>query len=107
MGRTRCFLISLLLASACFSALPAFASEQIATRAGCSVCHVGATKTLGPPFKDIAAKYRGDPKAAKTLAEHVRKGSTGVWGPIPMIPTPVERISDAELEATIQWILAM
>lgn len=107
MTRTRCILLSALLAAGCSFVVPAIASEAIATRAGCAVCHAGAGKHLGPAYKDIAAKYRGDAKAPEFLAERVRKGSSGVWGPIPMMATPAARISDAELSSTIAWILAM
>jgi cytochrome c len=106
MNRMRHLLVCGLLGAASLWALPAFASEEIATRAGCTVCHAGAVKPLGPLYKDIAAKYRGDAAAPKALAARVRTGGSGVWGPIPMIATPPERISDAELAATIAWILA-
>ncbi|MEO8012491.1 MAG: c-type cytochrome [Dokdonella sp.] len=107
MARTRCTLISGLLAAGCLLVVPASASEELATRAGCTICHAGAAKTLGPAYKDIAARYRGDPTAPALLAERVRKGSSGVWGPIPMMATPVTKMSDAEIESVLAWILAI
>jgi cytochrome c len=35
----------------------------------------------------------------------VREGGKGVWGPIPMPPHPVAKISDADLKAAIAWVL--
>ena len=35
----------------------------------------------------------------------VRKGGSGVYGPIPMPPNPVEKLSDADLKAAVEWVL--
>jgi cytochrome c len=86
----------------------AIASEAIATKAGCLACHAVDKKVVGPSYKDIAAKYKGQADAAAKLADKVRKGGVGVWGPppIPMPPNPVDKISDADLKTVVQWVLA-
>jgi len=85
---------------------PAFADEEaLATKAGCLACHNIDKKVVGPAYKDVAAKYKGQGDALAKLADKVRKGGQGVWGPIPMPPNPVEKISDADLKAVVQWIL--
>lgn len=78
--------------------------EESLNKAGCMACHAKDKKLVGPSFKDIAAKYKGQDVSAK-LAEKVRKGGAGVFGPIPMPPNPVDKISDAELKAAIEYIL--
>jgi cytochrome c len=85
----------------------AIASEAIATKAGCLACHTVDKKLVGPSYKDVAAKYKGKADAAAMLADKVRKGGVGNWGPppIPMPPNPVDKISDADLKTVIQWIL--
>jgi cytochrome c len=85
--------------------LPAAASEALAAKAACVACHAVDRKGVGPSYKEIAARYKGDPKAAALLAQRVRKGSGGVWGPVPMPPTPPERLSEAELKALVAWVL--
>ena len=85
----------------------AAASEAISKKAGCAVCHTTDKKIVGPTYKEIAAKYREGPRCAPKLAQSVRKGSKGVFGQVPMTPTPPDKISDAELKATIDWILKM
>ena len=40
-----------------------------------------------------------------TLAAKVRSGGKGVWGPMAMPPTDAKKISDADLDAVIAWIL--
>ncbi|MDD5250951.1 MAG: c-type cytochrome [Rhodocyclaceae bacterium] len=93
-----------LLAGLALATPAAFASEAIATKAGCLACHKIDVKLVGPAYKDVAAKYKGQDVAAK-LADKVRKGGSGVWGPIPMPPNPPEKINDADLKAVVQWVL--
>lgn len=83
----------------------AFADGEAAmNKAGCMACHAKDKKLVGPSFKDIAAKYKGQDVTAK-LAEKVRKGGSGVYGPIPMPPNSPEKISDGELKEAIEFIL--
>ncbi len=74
------------------------------TKAGCMNCHAKDKKIVGPAFKDIAIKYKGQDVVAK-LMEKVRKGGAGVYGPIPMSPNPPDKINDADLKAAIELIL--
>ena len=60
---------------------------------------------MGPSFKDIAAKYKGQGDAVAKLSDKVRKGGSGVWGPIPMPPNPDTKIGDADLKEMLAWIL--
>jgi cytochrome c len=48
----------------------ASAQEDLAKSSGCLNCHAVDTKKVGPAFKDIAAKYKGNAGAeAKLTAE--------------------------------------
>ena len=78
--------------------------EEAMTKAGCMACHAKDKKVVGPAFKDVAAKYKGQDVTAKLL-DKVRKGGSGVYGPIPMSPNPPEKINDAGLKAAVEWIL--
>ncbi|MEP6965233.1 MAG: c-type cytochrome [Polaromonas sp.] len=78
--------------------------EEAMNKAGCMACHAKDKKVLGPAFKDIAAKYKGQ-DATAALMDKVRKGGSGVYGPIPMPPNPADKISDADLKAAIEFIL--
>jgi cytochrome c len=79
-------------------------AEVAMTKAGCMACHAKDKKIVGPSFTEIAAKYKGQNVTAQ-LVEKVRKGGSGVFGPIPMAPNPPDRISDADLKAAIEYIL--
>ena len=79
--------------------------DEAMTKAGCVACHAKDKKVVGPAFKDMAAKYKGQGDAVAKLSDKVRKGGAGVWGPIPMPPHNAEKISDADLKAVIESIL--
>ena len=81
--------------------------EATMNKAGCLACHAKDKKLVGPAYKDVAAKYKGQADAVAKLSEKVRKGGVGVWGPppIPMPATGPDKISDADLKAAIEWVL--
>lgn len=91
---------------ALFIAAPACANpvEDTMNKAGCTACHTRDKKLVGPPFKDIAAKYKGQDVTARMM-EKVRKGGSGSFGPVPMAPTLADKISDADLKSAIEYIL--
>jgi len=78
--------------------------DDAMTKAGCPACHLKDKKLVGPAFKEIAAKYKGQDVTTK-LMEKVRKGGSGVFGPVPMAPNPPDKISDSDLKAAIELIL--
>jgi cytochrome c len=81
------------------------AGEDLIKKSGCSACHANDKKIVGPAYKDVAAKYKGDKAAPAKLMEKVKKGGSGVWGPLPMPPNP--NVSDADLKTIITYILAL
>lgn len=80
------------------------AVQAILTKNACLACHTVDKKVVGPAYKDIAAKRKDDPANADVLAQHVREGSKGVYGPLPMPANPA--ISDADIKAVVEWIMA-
>lgn len=79
-------------------------TEEAMTKSGCMACHTKDKKLVGPSFKDIAAKYKGQDVTAK-LVEKVRKGGAGSFGPVPMAPNGADKIGDADLKAAVELIL--
>jgi len=80
------------------------ATEDAMTKAGCLACHAKDKKVVGPSFKDIAAKYKGQDVVAK-LMDKVRKGGSGSFGPVPMAASGPDKISDGDLKAAVELIL--
>jgi cytochrome c len=88
-----------------FAASHAADPAQIAAKAGCTVCHSTDKKMIGPSYREVAAKYKGNADAVALLSAQIRKGSTGVWGKIPMPATDAAKLSDADLKAVVIWLL--
>lgn len=79
--------------------------EVLASKFGCSPgCHNPTIKIVGPPFTEIAAKYRTDADALKKIDEQIHKGGSGKWGPVIMPPFP--QVTDAEAKVLANWILS-
>ncbi len=87
------------------AAAPAMADEALAGKYGCLACHKVDMKIVGPAYKDVAAKYKGDAGAPARLAAKVKSGGSGVWGPIPMPPQAA--VPDADLEKLIAWVMSL
>lgn len=81
------------------------ATEAAMNKAGCMACHAKDKKMIGPSFKDIAAKYKGQADVTTKLADKVRKGGSGVFGPVPMAPNGADKISDKDLKEAVELIL--
>ena len=90
-------------ATATVIAAPAFASADLAKAKNCLSCHAVDKKVVGPSFKEIAAKYKGQGDAAGKLATKIQKGGSGVWGAVPMPPNPA--VTDAEAKSLAEWVL--
>jgi sulfite dehydrogenase len=69
----------------------------------CSGCHASDKRVVGPSFREIAARYSGDTKAAAHLSRKIRQGGQGAWGSVPMPPNP--GLSDTDLQAVVAWLL--
>ena len=82
---------------------PVLADMQLATAKNCMACHAVEKKLVGPSYKDVAAKYAGQPDAVEKLTTKVMKGGSGVWGPIPM-PANAQ-VSADEAKKLVMWIL--
>jgi cytochrome c len=97
--------LAIALAAAAFAlALPAKADEALAKKHNCLACHTVDKKLIGPAYKEIAKKYKGQ-NAAAALEQKVKKGSTGVWGPVPMPPNAA--VPDADVKKLVDWILKL
>lgn len=82
---------------------PCIASEALADQHACLNCHAVDKKLVGPAFNAVAAKYRDVPDAVAKLAAGIEKGSSGVWGNVPMPGMP--QVSAADREALAKWVL--
>ena len=83
----------------------AAASEKLAQSSGCMTCHAIDKKTIGPGYKEVAAKYRADKGAEANLVKKVKAGGSGVWGATPMPPNA--HVKDDDIKAIVHWVLTL
>lgn len=77
--------------------------QKLLTMNACTACHALDQKMVGPGFREIARRYRGDNSAAEKLARKIREGGSGAWGPTPMPPHP--HLGEADVRALAGWVM--
>ena len=80
--------------------------EVLAKNNNCLTCHAIDKKTVGPSFKDVAAKYKDDKNAQASLEKKVRSGGVGAWGKMPM-PATAMSVSDGDIKSIVHWVLSL
>ncbi len=75
----------------------------LAKKKNCLACHQVDRKVLGPSWKDVATKYRGDATAAARLENVIAKGGVGAWGTLAM-PAQTQ-VSEADRKLLVRYIL--
>lgn len=101
------------------SSVPATATVEAATLAAvlsdadgnallkknnCLACHTLDKKLVGPGFRDVAAKYRGQPDAEAALIAKVTKGGKGAWGSMSM---PPQSAKPEDVTAMVKYLLSL
>lgn len=88
----------------------AYANLDLAKKSGCLACHSVDHKVVGPAWKDVAAKYKGDAGARERLIKKVHTGGKGNWtavtGGVPMPPYS-PRVSDENIETLVDFVLSL
>jgi cytochrome c len=80
---------------------PAQANEALAKSKHCMACHDKGR--VGPEFKKIAERYKGDATASDRLAKKIINGGGTVWGAVPM---PANRhVNEADAKKLADWVL--
>ena len=97
------------LGGSSFAATPGggigIASGVSASEQTCRACHSIDTTKVGPPFRAIAERYRGESDAVSKLKKSMLEGSSGKWGTGAAMPA--NAISDADAERFARWILGI
>jgi cytochrome c len=83
-------IVGLAAAGACI------ASEELAKKNGCTGCHDVNAKKVGPSFKSIAAKYKGQADAQDKLVKELGEGKKH----------PPTKASEGDRQALVKWVLS-
>lgn len=86
-----------------FSNANAATGEEIFKTKPCVACHKVDAQLVGPAFTAVAAKRAGEADAVAVVASHIKNGSQGVYGAIPMPPNPV---TEEEANILAEWVLS-
>lgn len=71
----------------------------------CKTCHSMDASSVGPAFKEIAARYHGKPGVSNQLADKIIKGGSGNWGTREMMGHP--EMSQTDAKKIADYILAL
>jgi cytochrome c len=75
-------------------------------RSSCFSCHHVHVASVGPPFVEVARRYRNDRSAHERLAQKVLAGGGGVWDEHHVMP-PQPQHTLAEAGLMVAWILSL
>lgn len=62
----------------------------------CASCHFADKKSIGPEYRLVAQKYRGQADAVKLISQKIIHGGSGVWGDVAMAAHPQIKPEDAD-----------
>ncbi len=83
------------------------AAEATARQNNCFKCHAIEKKKDGPPFKEVAAKYKGKADAEARLSTHLTTGEKAKFPDGHEEEHKVIKVKDpAELKNLVGWILS-
>jgi len=69
----------------------------------CNVCHTKAVPKIGPSYRMIAKKSGNSKTELLRLIQKVRRGGSGVWGDVPMVPHM--HIPESEIRLMVEYML--
>jgi len=78
---------------------------SLAKQSDCFNCHQVEQRLVGPSYIEVAERYRGVAGALEASVQRVRNGSSGVWGPIPMLAHQ-QHTSD-EIAQMVAWVFSL
>ena len=82
---------------------PAWADAQLAKQRACMGCHQIDKKVVGPAFQQVAKRYAQRADAQAYLAQRIRQGGAGAWGPVGMPAN--NAVSAEEAQRLAAWVL--
>jgi cytochrome c len=83
---------------------PIAEGKSLVEGSDCLGCHQMDERMIGPSYKEVAAKYENTPENVEMLADKIIKGSSGVWGDVPM---PAHGFSKENAKFMAQYILSL
>jgi cytochrome c len=77
--------------------------KKLIEASDCKACHAVDKKSIGPAYREVASKYKGDNSAVEKLTRKVISGGGGVWGETAMAAHP--QLSATDASEMVKYIL--
>jgi cytochrome c len=90
-------MIAAVLATGVLAAGSANASEALAKSSGCLGCHAIDTKKMGPAFKEVAKKYKGNAAAEGKLVQELSTAKGH----------PEVKAKGDDVKTLVKWVLSL
>jgi cytochrome c len=87
-------------------ALDADAAQALARKSDCFKCHTVDKKKNGPPYKEVAAKYKGKADAEQKLYVHLTTNPKVKVDGVEEEHSGLKTKNEAEVRNVVQWILS-
>jgi len=112
MALKRRIVAALLLSLAPLAALAAdpdpVSAESLAKQSNCFKCHLIDRKKESTPWREIAAKYRGQPDAEEKLIHHITSGEKVKFDDGHEEKHKIVKSNDpAQIKNLVDWILSL
>ena len=92
----KAIMIAAVVAAGALATGSASASEALAKSSGCLTCHAVDTKKMGPAFKEVAKKYKGNAAAEGKLVEELATAKGH----------PEVKAKGDDIKTLVKWVLA-
>lgn len=97
----------LLAASVANAAVDADAAQSLVKKSDCFKCHAIDKKKDGPPFKEVAKKYKGKADAEEKLTKHITTGPMVEIDGTKEEHKSIKSKDAGEIKNVVQWILSL
>ncbi len=77
--------------------------KKLIEASDCMACHTKDKKSIGPTYREVSNKYKGDDKALEILTKKVIAGGSGVWGETAMAGHP--SLKKEDVNEMVKYIL--
>lgn len=99
--------LALLGASAAHAApLDPAGAEALMRKSGCFKCHALDKKKDGPPYKELAAKFKGKADAEAKIFDRLSKGTTVKIEGKDEEHDPLKTQDPDEIKSVVKWVLS-
>ncbi|MEJ8835889.1 c-type cytochrome [Ramlibacter sp. AN1133] len=97
----------LMTALAAQAAPDADAAQALMRKSDCFKCHAVDKKKDGPPFKEVAKKYKGKAEAEDKLVKHITTSPTVEIDGKKEEHRAIKTKDAGEIKNVVQWILSL